>query len=102
MTAAVLDANALAAGATGLHIPQSTPGELLRAWRAGQFDLILSDHLLTETRRTLEKPYFQSRLSPAEVTLFIETLIEDATIVQLTVTVEGVASHPEDDLVLAT
>jgi len=102
VTEVTLDANALTAGAVGFRILQSTPGELVRRWRAGAFDLILSDHLLAETERTLQKTYFRSRLRQAEIAQFIALLANDTTIVPLTVTVQGVASHPEDDLVLAT
>jgi len=102
VTEVTLDANALTAGAVGFRILQSTPDELVRRWRAGAFDLILSDHLLAETERTLQKTYFRSRLRQAEIAQFIAMLANDTTIVPLTVTVQGVASHPEDDLVLAT
>jgi putative PIN family toxin of toxin-antitoxin system len=97
-----LDANTLTAGAVGLRNLHSTPGELIRSWRAGRFRLVLSEHLLGETERTLTKPYFRVRLNHAEVAQFVGSLAIDATIVPLTVTVQGVASHPEDDLVLAT
>ena len=64
--------------------------------------MCLSEHLLAEVRRTLDKPYFRSRLTPARIDQFLRGLAEHAVIVLLTVTVVGVATHPEDDFVLAT
>jgi putative PIN family toxin of toxin-antitoxin system len=98
MTGVTLDANALVAGVTGLRNIESTPGALVRAWRDGRFDLILSNHILHEVRRTLGSPYFRARLSPEDVNQFMDMLAADATIVALTMTVTG----PEDDLVPAT
>jgi uncharacterized protein len=102
MSRTVLDANALASGAVGFLIQESTPGQILRAWRDGQFELVLSEQLLAEVERTLDKAYFQARLTSPQVTQFLMMLNRQAIIVPLTATVVGVASHPEDDMVPAT
>src|SRR3954468_7962192 len=102
MIAAVLDANVLSSGAVGFVNPQSTPGQIIRDWQADRFEVIVSDHLLAEVHRTLQKPYFQARLTSAEIDRFERTLMTDATHIEITVTVEGVAKHAEDDLILAT
>lgn len=102
MIEVVLDANALSSGAVGLRIPGNTPGQLIRVWQTGEFKLILSDHVFAEVERTLAKPYFRARLSPARIAGFLQMLASEATFVPLTETVVGVATHPEDDLVLAT
>jgi predicted nucleic acid-binding protein len=60
--AAVLDSNVLA---SGFVRPASTPGTLLRLWVVGAFALVVSEHMLDEVARTLEKPYFTAPLSPA-------------------------------------
>jgi putative PIN family toxin of toxin-antitoxin system len=101
VTRAVLDANVLASGAVGLLIVGSTPGQLLRLWLDDAFELIVSDQLRTEVSRTLQKPYFLSRLAPERIANFNALLQERATSTPLTVQVSGVATHPEDDLVLA-
>ena len=71
---AVLDTNVLASGVVGILIPLSVPGQLLRAWRAGEFQLAISSSILTELGRTLEKPYFQGasprRKSPVSLRSF--------------------------------
>lgn len=99
MTAVTFDANILSSGALSRATP---PGQLLNAWEDGLFELVLSEHILDEVHTTLRKAYFQARLSTAAIVTFEDLLREKATIVPLTVDVRGVATHPEDDLVLAT
>ena len=94
MTAATLDANILSSAALSNSTP---PGRILDACFDGWFDLILSDHVVAETERTLAKGSFRTRLSDAELAGFLSKLIRRAIIVPLTVTVQGVATHPEDD-----
>jgi putative PIN family toxin of toxin-antitoxin system len=99
---AVLDTNVLASGVAGSLLPESIPGGLVCAWRAGAFSLVVSEHILSELTRTLATPYFRTRLSLGQVARAQRLLRRRATIVSLTAQVTGVATHPEDDLVLAT
>jgi putative PIN family toxin of toxin-antitoxin system len=96
----VLDANTLApmvlASATGVL------GRILAAWRRRLFVVVVSDYLLAEVRRTLANPYFSGRLTASEAQLYLSFVRILAQHVTITVTVTGVATHPEDDLVLAT
>ena len=48
----VLDTNLLL---SGLAYPASVPGRLIGAWRFGALDLVLSDFILAELRRTLPR-----------------------------------------------
>ena len=102
MIRSVLDANALASGFVGARLAASTPGELIRRWRAREYSLIVSDHILAETERTLTKPYFRRYLNPAQAASAVHLLRTKAERALITVAVAGVATHPEDDLVLAT
>lgn len=102
MIAAVLDTNGLVSGLIGESRPTSTPGELIRRWRARSFELVVSDHILAELTRTLTNPYFIRRLSVEVMADALDALRIDATMQPLTVSVNGVASHPEDDAVIAT
>ncbi|MGH2370724.1 MAG: PIN domain-containing protein, partial [Chloroflexota bacterium] len=67
MIAAVLDTNVLLAGFAGVLIPTSTPGQLLVAWMAGRFHLVISDPLFDEVARNIVKPYFRRRLTAAQI-----------------------------------
>lgn len=102
MIRAVLDVNVLASGVLGFIQPSTPPGLLLRAWRAGSFRLIISEHILTNLQRALAKPYFRRRLTAAETNAFLALLRQEATLVPITAPVYGVAPDTEDDLVLAT
>jgi putative PIN family toxin of toxin-antitoxin system len=96
---AVLDTNVLASGFIN---PEPPPGQLLAAWRRGLYVLVVSDHILTELARTFRRPYFSRRLSPTQQATNLTLLQHQASRIDLTVSVSGVASHPEDDLILAT
>jgi putative PIN family toxin of toxin-antitoxin system len=98
-----IDTNVLESGVVGfVAAADRAPALLLRAWRAGVFVLALSDHILTELERTLARPYFGAHLTSAQVRGFLALLRKEALIAPITVVVQGVATHPEDDLVLAT
>ncbi|MGI5836672.1 MAG: PIN domain-containing protein [Chloroflexota bacterium] len=51
--AAVLDTNVLASGIIGFSNVSSAPGRILRAWRGGGFNLVLSEHIIVELARNL-------------------------------------------------
>ena len=82
--------------------PAAAPARLIDAWRARVFGLVLSQHILVELDHTLEDRYFRQRLSPERVARSRRLLRTRAEIVPLTAEVHGVATHPEDDVVLAT
>jgi putative PIN family toxin of toxin-antitoxin system len=98
----VLDTNVLASGIVGFRNRGSAPAEILHAWQAGHFLLATSEHILTELSRTLSTAYFQQRLTPDDVAQALQLLRADATLVTITTPVPGVATQPEDDLVVAT
>ncbi len=102
MIRVVLDTNVLISGIIGIRLPSSTPGELIRRWRGQGFTLLLSEHILAETERTLAKPFFQRSLNPAQAASAVRLLRRKAELVTITATVANVATHPEDDLVVAT
>ncbi|MBA3947820.1 MAG: putative toxin-antitoxin system toxin component, PIN family [Herpetosiphonaceae bacterium] len=94
----LLDTNVLV---SGLASRTAAPGALLHAWRAGIFELVVSDPLITEVARTLQKPYFLKRLTNEQITQAIILLYTEGQRTVINVTVTGIASHTEDDLVLA-
>lgn len=102
MIRVTLDTNVLVSGFVGRYSNTSTPGALIRAWRRGLFQLAVSEVLLEEFQYTLEQPYFRQRMTDTEITDAQALLRAEALVVERTVTVEGVATHPEDDRILAT
>jgi predicted nucleic acid-binding protein len=83
----------------------ATPGGTLVAlvdrWRAGAFGLVVSDPILAEVGRAWTKPYWRSRFAEAQVERALALLRQEAEVVPITAEVSGIATHPEDDLVLA-
>lgn len=101
MISVVLDANVIVSGVLGLERAESTPGAIWRRWRQREFAMIVSTALIAEVERALRNPYFIARVSPELSAQAVASLRIDAIQMAITVEVSGVATHPEDDLVLA-
>lgn len=99
MIRATLDTNVLAPGIAGAG---SASNRLVRLWRSGAYTLVVSSHILQELERALADPYFAARVARSDVDEAIRQLKTYAIVVDLTVEVHGIATHPEDDKVLAT
>lgn len=99
MISAVLDTNVFAAGFVR---PEPPPGQLLAAWRARRFVLVASDHILSELTKTFEEPYFRDHLTPDQRARNLALVRQETIIMPITADVHGAATHPEDDLVVAT
>jgi uncharacterized protein len=95
----VIDTNVLA---SGLISGDGTPGRILSCWAAGLFDLVLSEHILTELAHTLAKPYFRRSTTPDWAEQQLTWFQLGGIVVPISVQVSGIAAHSEDDLVLAT
>ncbi|MBI4310879.1 MAG: putative toxin-antitoxin system toxin component, PIN family [Chloroflexi bacterium] len=100
MISAVLDTNVLASGILGLDDPESPPGQLLQAWERRAFQLVLSRHILAELERTLASPYFARRLRMEQIIRAFALVRNESVLTQMG-PIPRVASHPEDDLILA-
>ena len=68
----VLDTNVLL---SGLAYPASVPGRLIAAWRFGALDLVLSDFILAELRRTLPRLVHRHGLTLPAIDDLIGTLV---------------------------
>jgi putative PIN family toxin of toxin-antitoxin system len=97
---ATLDTNFLASGL--IAVVGGTIASIVELWRAGRFDVRLSQHIHDELTRTLSQPYFTDRVPADAITRYLSFVAQHATLYPITVTITGVATHPEDDLVLAT
>jgi len=102
MIRAVLDTNVLASAVGSFYIPNSIPAALLHAAILRRFQLITSAVILEELHRTLQKPYFQNRLSAQDIEEIERIITLWARRIPIIVPVQGVAPHPEDDPILAT
>ena len=99
MLSAVLDTNVLASGAL---TSSSIPRQVLSRWREGYFKLYISNFILEELKEVFEKPLFKRLMIEQDADGFVNLLETDAIPVQLIIKVKEVATHPEDDFILAT
>lgn len=99
MIRATLDTNILASSAVARA---GSIAVLFNRWRSGDYELIVSGHILGELEWVLHKPYFVVRLDERDRTEFLARLSRVATIVDIVEPIPDVVSDPADNLVLAT
>lgn len=99
MIRVTLDTNVLGPGLIG---ETGAAARLTRLWSDGAFVLVVSDHILAELERSYTDPYFAARVPSERAAALVNVVRNNATVVELSAEVQGVATHPEDDLVLAT
>lgn len=102
MIRAVLDTNVVVSGVLRFDTAQSPPGQILHHWLANDFRVVTSVPLRKEIERTLANPYFTARIPHAVGLRWLRSLDELAVPTEISLPVTGVATHPEDDLILAT
>ena len=99
MSRVVLDTNVLV---SAVRAERGALAIIREGWLTGRFQVYVSEPLLAEVERTLAKPYFATRRGPDRTQRFL-TLLQRATVLQpITERVVGVATHAEDDWILAT
>lgn len=101
MIKALFDTNVLVSGFASFKHPTRAPAQLLHVWRAGLFELCISEHIIAEVKKTLDVNYFKRRLKLQDIDEAIILLSEECTFISITAPVRGVATHPEDDLVIS-
>ncbi|HET9117105.1 MAG TPA: PIN domain-containing protein [Pseudonocardiaceae bacterium] len=80
----------------------TTLARIIDAVGAGSFELVISEVILIELRRTLANPYCAARIGEATADRYVQSVVRLSSIVELTARVQGIATHPEDDAILAT
>ena len=95
MIRAVLDANVFVSGI----LTEGFPRRILRAWRAGQFDLVTARAVLDEIARVLRYPKIvrRHRWSETEIREFMENLAALAIVTPGKLRLSVVAADPTDD-----
>jgi predicted nucleic acid-binding protein len=67
---------------SGLAYPASVPGRLIAAWRFGALEVVLSEFILAELRRTLPRLAHRHGLTPEAIDDLIETMAILAELVE--------------------
>jgi putative PIN family toxin of toxin-antitoxin system len=98
---AVLDTNIFI---SAMIAPGSVPTRILHAAYASVFLCLTSVVIADEVQRALSRDRIRRKyhLDVTEVTRLHGFLASDHLLVPITAEVQGVATHPEDDLILAT
>jgi putative PIN family toxin of toxin-antitoxin system len=99
----VLDTNVLV---SGLLYPGGPPSRLVKAWRAGAFDLVISDFVIDELTRIWTHLASRLKASPNDLADFIDTIGLRAELLRIDATMLAQAStaglrDPDDLPVLA-
>jgi putative PIN family toxin of toxin-antitoxin system len=98
----VFDANVIISGILSLGDAGNKTAHLLDLADQERFSLATSSVIIAEVEHTLEKPYFVSRIEPTKANGVLNFLRKRTIGNRLTFSVSGIATHPADDLILAT
>jgi len=102
MIRVVLDANVLVSALLGSERSIAPPSVIMRLWLDKAFVVVISSPLYAEVERTVGQPFVVDHVAESRRAQLLQVLSKRADHATIAVTVEGVASHPEDDLILAT
>jgi putative PIN family toxin of toxin-antitoxin system len=96
---AVVDVNVLISGVLSAKGPSA---EILRASRDGLFELVISEMLLAELKRTLGYPKLRKRIHPEKAAAFINWARDHGGLAEDPASPPPVGSRdPDDDYLLA-
>jgi putative PIN family toxin of toxin-antitoxin system len=96
---AVVDVNVLISGVLSA---KGSSAEILRASRDGEFELVVSDLLLAELKRTLAYPKLRKRIPPEKAAAFANWVRDHGTLAEDPAGPPPVRSRdPDDDYLLA-
>lgn len=96
---AVVDVNVLISGVLSA---KGSSAEILRASRDGQFELVVSELLLAELKRTLAYPKLRKRIPPENAAAFANWVRDHGSLAEDPASPPPVGSRdPDDDYLLA-
>ena len=81
--------------------PLGNCGQVLRAWRQGQVELVVCPELLAELADVLTRPKLRRRVGPQEAESFIRLLRAQAELRADPEQVTRVTADPRDDYIIA-
>ncbi len=81
--------------------PGGLPSDIIRAWKRGAFELVVSPLLLDELTATLLRPKFRRWATENDVVAFVEVLRLAAVMVEDPAEAEPISRDPNDDYLVA-
>ncbi len=100
MRRAVLDTDVIVSGAI---TPEGHPGEILKAWRAGLFALVISEDIIEEVKEVLNRPHIRDKyqhLTKATIGRLINLLRDHSIVVPGALNLTVVERDPDDDKII--
>ena len=99
MTRAVIDPNVLVSA----FISQQggSPDRIVRAWREGAFELVVSPHLIAELTDVLGRPKFSRQAAEGRAQAYIAAFAGDAILLDDPADPEPVSPDSDDDYLIA-
>jgi len=96
----VLDANLFVSATIA---SQGKPAQVLDAWRANRFNLVIREDIIEEIREVLCRPHIRKRhqWTKEEIDCFLAGLGELATITPGELEVKAITDDPDDNMYLA-
>jgi len=95
---AVLDVNVLISATI---VRPGVPGAIVRHWRDGAFELVVSTKLVAELDRVLSEPRLAERVDAAFVAVLRAEIMRDALIIEDPPAERVVPRDPDDDYLVA-
>lgn len=95
---AVLDPNSLV---SALLLRTGAPGRIVAKWRAGEFELVVSELLLAELERALAYPKLRKRIAADDAAAFVDLLRTTADIAVDRPETRWESPDPGDDYLLS-
>ena len=95
---AVLDVNVLVAA---LLSPTGAPAQIVSRWLGGEFELVVSAHLLAELERALAYPKLRTHVGPEDAAEFVSFLRSSAVRASDPSAPPHRSADPRDDYLLA-
>jgi hypothetical protein len=77
------------------------PDRIVRAWREGAFELVISPKLMAELVDVLGRPKFESQACEGRAQAFVAALAGDAFWIEDPADVPAIPPDPDDDYLLA-
>ena len=84
-----------------LNIQQERPHNYFIYGKQTSLSFVYPNISQPRSKKTLDINYFKRRLKPEDIDEAITLVSEECTIISITTPVKGVATHPEDDLVIS-
>lgn len=97
----VLDTNVWV---SGLLLPNSNAGKILKEWKGVKFDVVVSSYILEEIGKVLADPKIKKRLhwDEAKIQHYLDLLVFFAEVVDVSESCVQVEADPKDSPILST